>query len=140
MLRADLMAIEMKDFDIIIGIDFLGKHNAIIDCHRRKVTFRPEDGEQFAFKGRSLLNHKMIISSMQARRMLIRGYMGFLASAVDKNKEEGLDPADVFVVRKFVEIIPKIARFTSSSGNFFWNRVITWYRSYFKVSLQKASI
>ena len=30
--------------------------------------------------------------------------MGFLASAVDKSKEEGLDPVDVPVVREFVEI------------------------------------
>ena len=106
-LRADLIAIEMKDFDVILGMDFLGKHNAIIDCHRRKVTFRPEGGEQFAFKGRSLLNHKMIISSMQAQRMLTNGCMGFLASAVDKSKEEGLNPADVSVVREFVEIFPE---------------------------------
>ena len=88
MLRADLMAIEMKDFDIILGIDFLGKHNAIIDCHHRKVTFRPDGGDHFAFKGISLLNHKMIISSMQVQRMLTSGCMGFLASTVDTSEEE----------------------------------------------------
>ena len=31
-LKVDLIAIEMKDFDVILGIYFLGKHNAIIDC------------------------------------------------------------------------------------------------------------
>ena len=61
-LRADLIVIEIKDFDVILGMDFLGKHNAIINYHHRKVTFIPEDGEYFSFKGRSLLNHKMIIS------------------------------------------------------------------------------
>ena len=37
MLRADLIAIEMKDFDVILGMDFLGEHNAVIDCYHRKV-------------------------------------------------------------------------------------------------------
>ena len=97
-LKVDLIAIEMKDFDIILGMDFLGKHNAIIDCYHRKVTFRPESGEKFAFKGRSLLNSKTIISSIQAQRMLSSECMGFLASALDKIKEDKLDPTNVPVM------------------------------------------
>ena len=106
-LRVDLIAIEMKDFDVILGMDFLGKHNAIIDCRHRRVTFRPNGGEEFAFKGRSLLNPKMMISAMQARRMLANGCMGFLASAVDKTKEKENDPSSVPVVREFVEVFPE---------------------------------
>ena len=32
-LKVDLIAIEMKDFDVILGMDFLGRNNAIIDCY-----------------------------------------------------------------------------------------------------------
>ena len=39
-LQADLIAIEMKDFDVILGMDFLAKHNAIINCHHRTITFK----------------------------------------------------------------------------------------------------
>ena len=46
MLRADLISIEMKDFDVILGMDFLGEHNAVIDCYHHKVTFRPDGGEK----------------------------------------------------------------------------------------------
>ena len=135
-LRADLIAIEMKEFDVILGMDFLEKHNAIIDCHHRKVTFRPKDGEQLACKGRSLLNHKMVISSSQEQWMLTCGCMGFLASTIDKSKEEVLDPTDVSVCKGIYRNFPRrIARFTSSSKNFFWDQVITRNRSYFKVFL-----
>ena len=106
-LKVDLIAIEMKDFDVILGMDFLGRNNAIIDCYHRKVTFKPSNGEKFSFKGRSLLNHKMIISSMQAQRMLANGCIGFLASAVDKSKEKKLDPTEVPVVREFIEVFPE---------------------------------
>ena len=59
-LKVDLIAIMNKDFDVILGMN-----NAIIDYYHRKVTSKRNNGEKFAFKGRSLLNHKMIISSMQ---------------------------------------------------------------------------
>ena len=44
---------------------------------------------------------------MQAQQMLTSGCMCFLASAIDKSKEEGLNPTDVSVVRKIVKKFPK---------------------------------
>ena len=49
----------------------------------------------------------MIISSMQAQRMLASRCMGFLGSAVDKSKEKKLDSTEVPVVREFVEVFPE---------------------------------
>ena len=106
-LHADLIAIEMKDFDVILGMDFLGKNNVIIDCYHRRVTFRPNGGNEFAFKGRPLLQPKRIISAMQAQRMLSNGCMGFLASVVDKTMEKELNPSDVPVVREYMEVFPE---------------------------------
>ena len=97
----------MNDFDIILGMDFLGRNNAINDCYHRKVIFKPNNSEKFFFKGRSLLNRKMIISSMQAQMMLANRCMSFLASVVDKSKEKKLDTTEVPVVREFVKIFPK---------------------------------
>ena len=49
----------------------------------------------------------MMISAMQARRMLANGCMGFLPSAVDKTKEKENNPSSVPVVREFVKVFPK---------------------------------
>ena len=38
-LHVDLIIIDLKDFDVILGMDFLGKYNAVINCRQRKVTF-----------------------------------------------------------------------------------------------------
>ena len=118
-LKVNLIAIEMKDFDVIFRMNFLRKHNTIIDCYQRKVTFRPESGKKFDFKQRSLLNSKMIISSMQAQRMQSSRCMGFLVSAVDKSKEEKLDPTNVSVVKEFVEVFPEELLGLPNMGNFF---------------------
>ena len=106
-LKDDLIAIEMKDFDVILGINFLRRNNAIINCYHQRVTFKPNNGENFAFKERSMLNHKMIIFSMQAQKMFANGCMGFLASAVDKSNEKKLDPTEASIVREFVKVFPE---------------------------------
>ena len=68
---------------------------------------RSSNGHKFDFKERSLLNHKMIISYMQAQMMLVIRCMGFLALVVGKSKEKKIDPTEVPVVKKFVEVFPK---------------------------------
>ena len=50
-LHVDLIAIKLQDFDMILGMDFLSKYNAKIDCRRRCVTFNPYGEEEFSFYG-----------------------------------------------------------------------------------------
>ena len=61
-LRVDLKAIEMKNFDVILGMDFWKN----IDRRQRRVIFKPYIIEEFMFERRSLRKPKMIISTMQA--------------------------------------------------------------------------
>ena len=37
----DLISLEMKDYGVTLGMDFLGKYSASIACHQRKVVFNP---------------------------------------------------------------------------------------------------
>lgn len=39
-LEADLIPLDIVDFDIILGMDWLAKHHASIDCFRKEVVFR----------------------------------------------------------------------------------------------------
>ena len=41
-LSADLVVLNLVDYDVILGMDFLGKYNATIDCRKKKVVFQPE--------------------------------------------------------------------------------------------------
>ncbi|XP_058203051.1 uncharacterized protein LOC131317519 [Rhododendron vialii] len=50
-LTYDLQVIEMTDFDVILGMDWLTAHRAVIDCHRKMVTTYAPDGTSFKFKG-----------------------------------------------------------------------------------------
>jgi hypothetical protein len=38
-IKVNLIPLELHDFDIILGIDWLSKYNALIDCYDKTVTF-----------------------------------------------------------------------------------------------------
>ena len=53
-LHVDLIIIDLKDFDVILGMDFLGKYNAVINYCQRKVTFTLDGDKKFTYIGKSL--------------------------------------------------------------------------------------
>lgn len=46
-LHANVVVLKMVDYDVILGMDFLEKYKATIDCQNRKVIFQPDDEERF---------------------------------------------------------------------------------------------
>jgi hypothetical protein len=38
---ADLIVLEMQDFDVILGMDWLHQNKATIDCHEKSISLRP---------------------------------------------------------------------------------------------------
>ncbi|XP_058216826.1 uncharacterized protein LOC131327702 [Rhododendron vialii] len=50
-LTCDLRVINIADFDIILGMDWLSAHRAVIDCHQKTVTTHTSEGTRFRFKG-----------------------------------------------------------------------------------------
>ena len=40
---ADLIALPFREFDLILGIDWLSKHRAIIDCDKKTAVLRCSD-------------------------------------------------------------------------------------------------
>ena len=36
---ADLVALDMRDFDVVLGMDWLSRHRATLDCYKKEVKF-----------------------------------------------------------------------------------------------------
>lgn len=47
---ANLIVIDMLDFDVILDINFLSRDRAKIKCRKKKVWFNLDNGEQFTFR------------------------------------------------------------------------------------------
>ena len=49
-LPVDLVVLDMSDFDVILGVDWLMNYRAVIDCHDLVIKFNMPDGDQFVYK------------------------------------------------------------------------------------------
>ena len=63
-LCADLVMLDMTDYDVILGMDFLSKYGAMIDCKAKTVGFKPPGEEMFTFFGDRCSSRKMFISAV----------------------------------------------------------------------------
>ena len=70
---ANLMLLEMMDFDIILGMDWLASCHATVDCYSKTMKFDVSDGPSFIFWGDSCLNPASLISSMSAMHLINKG-------------------------------------------------------------------
>ena len=51
LLKVDLRVMDMSEFDVILGMDWLTTYRVIIDCERRRVTAYTQDGTRVVFQG-----------------------------------------------------------------------------------------
>ena len=75
-------------FDIILGMDWLARHYASLDCREKVVIFRIPNDDEFRFRGDKASMPQNLISAITARKMLKGGCQGYLAVVrnVEANK------------------------------------------------------
>jgi hypothetical protein len=56
----NLIVLESKGIDIILGIDWLGKHKVLIDCTKKSVKLTTLDGKELEFVAESVVTAKGI--------------------------------------------------------------------------------
>nr|GEY48567.1 putative reverse transcriptase domain-containing protein [Tanacetum cinerariifolium] len=109
----DLLPVELGSFDVIVGMDWLSKYDAVIDYAEKLVripfgnkilTIHREGSNE---RNESRLN---IISCSKAQKYMSKGCHVFLAnitSTKDKDKSKGKQLEDVPVVREFLKVFPE---------------------------------
>ncbi|KAL0551744.1 hypothetical protein IC582_010833 [Cucumis melo] len=105
MLDVTLLVLDMQDFDVILGMDWLSANHASIDCFRKEVVFNPPSGTSFKFKGAGIVCIPKVISAMKASKLLSQGTWSILASIVDTREPEvslSFEP----VVREYPDVFP----------------------------------
>ena len=97
----------MRDFDIILGMDWLSKYHATIDCRRKNILYQPPRMKSLEFNGSPRGLTIPIISAFQARNMLDGCCQGFLAHIVDLSQEYTRQVLDILIVKNFLHGFPK---------------------------------
>ncbi|GAV57148.1 RVP_2 domain-containing protein [Cephalotus follicularis] len=84
-LSADLIVLPIRDFDVILGMDWLYAHHACVDCYNKMMTFYLQDGTECKFIGEKNVTAP-IISHTRAHKYLKQGCEGYLAYVIDHTK------------------------------------------------------
>ena len=63
---ADLLAFPFHEFDLILGMDWLSKHRAIVDCDKKIVRLKCSDLSEVTVHGIQFGAVSNVISAMQA--------------------------------------------------------------------------
>jgi len=103
-LQVDLVPLTIQDFDIILGIDWLGKHHANMDCYNKIVSFNVTERKKVEYKEDRRVILGSIISVMTVRKLLNK--LAYLAYIVD-NEKQGKELRDIPIVREYPDVFPE---------------------------------
>ncbi|GJY76958.1 hypothetical protein Tco_0482074 [Tanacetum coccineum] len=107
------MPVELRSFDVVIGMNWLRRCHAVIVCDEKLVQI-PYGNETLTFYGNESSNKResqlTVISCSKAQEYMAKGCQVFLAQISTKKKEdksEGKQIKDVSIVRDFPEVFPE---------------------------------
>ena len=83
----DLIALPFHEFDLILGMDWLSKHRAIVDCDKKIVLLKCPDLSEVIIQGIQSESAPKVMLAMKARRFLKKGCEAFLALILDSKRE-----------------------------------------------------
>ncbi|XP_056163078.1 uncharacterized protein LOC130136767 [Syzygium oleosum] len=84
----DFIILTIFDFNVLIGMDWLTKQPATVNCYRKTIQFEPLGSVGFEFVGNRGGPSIPLISSLEVTRLLDEGCQCYLATVVDTLVEE----------------------------------------------------
>ena len=103
---ANLITLPFREFDLILGMDWLSKHRAIVDCGQKTVVLRCFDQSEVIVQGIKSGAMSNVIFAMKAKRLMRKGYEAFLVVILDSKKGQ-VDLEKIPIVREFLDVFPE---------------------------------
>ncbi|XP_070024817.1 uncharacterized protein [Nicotiana sylvestris] len=103
--RADLMLLDMIDFEVILGMDWLSPYHAVLDCHTKTVTLTMPGLLGLECKGSTIDISSRVISFLKARHMVDKGCLAYLAYVWDTTAESPMINS-IPVFWEFTDVFP----------------------------------
>ena len=98
----DLVLVDLQNFDIILGMDWLASYHAFVDCFGKMVIFSIPGQPEFNFEGNHVDRPLHIISALQSSSLLSKGCQGFLVYVM--SAENDLKLENIPVVRDYPNV------------------------------------
>ena len=79
----DLIVFPLLELDIILGMDWLTRHRAVVNCYTKEVIFELPRQDKVIFCGERQAIPSCLVSVITAFRMIQEGCQAYLARVVD---------------------------------------------------------
>ena len=66
----DLIKLSFREFDLILGMDWLSRHQVIVNCRMKRVTLRTPNDDEVIFIGERPNHLFNVISAATTRKMV----------------------------------------------------------------------
>ena len=102
----DLIELSFKEFDVILGMDWLSRHQVMVDCRMKRVTLRTSNEDEVTFIGERSNHLSNVISTAIARKMVRKGCEAYLEYVIDTVKARP-SVSDILTVSDFPIVFPE---------------------------------
>jgi len=101
----DLIQLDLLEFDIILGMDWLVRHGAKIDCQKQRVSLKGKDEGKVYFWGAHNSMEIPVMSLMAARKLIRKAHEAYLYYMIEDKKEK-IMLEDIPIVKEFPYVFP----------------------------------
>ncbi|XP_078148594.1 uncharacterized protein LOC144544050 [Carex rostrata] len=105
-LLADMLVMDISEYDALLGIDWLTRHVATIECLRHTVKFALPSGSNCTLRCRGVKEVVPYISAIEARNLVESGCTAYLVMIMCADTEVS-EIANISVVSEFVDVFPE---------------------------------
>ncbi|KAL0434604.1 UNVERIFIED_CONTAM: hypothetical protein Sradi_0168300 [Sesamum radiatum] len=105
-LYTDLVVINLRKFDVILGMDRLASNHALVDCQTKEVVVEVNGQMKTVIVGERKVIPNCLILAVTTFNLIKEGCEAYLASVCDTTKVSP-DVLKVPVVREFPDVFPE---------------------------------
>ncbi|KAA3470880.1 DNA/RNA polymerases superfamily protein [Gossypium australe] len=102
----DLMILPFDEFDVILGMVWLAIHDVIVNCGRKFIELKCENGDLIRVKSDEQDKLSVVISSLLTQKYLRKGYKAYHAFVMNA-KETNLRIESVPIVCEYPDVFPE---------------------------------
>ncbi|KAG8472657.1 hypothetical protein CXB51_034542 [Gossypium anomalum] len=103
---ASLMLLLFDEFDVILGMDWLTLHDAVVNCRRKTIELKFQNNEILRIEFDESNGLPVMISSMLAQKYVKKGCDAYFAYVLDTKVSESKIES-VPVVFEYLDVFPK---------------------------------
>ncbi|XP_073051286.1 uncharacterized protein [Primulina eburnea] len=104
--NAELIQVNMVEFDVILGMNWLSKSHAIVDCRRKIIKLLTPSQKEITYHGKAK-KRKSLLSASQTWKAMKSGEIVYLAMVNEVKEGVELKIEDIPVVQEFSDVFPE---------------------------------